>query len=362
MEKIDTLRKKIDEIDLNILKILNKRAKIAIEIGQEKTKAGEKNFHVSSRERKIFIQLKKNNTGPFPDQAIFSIFREILSATLSLEKPLTIAYLGPPATFSHIAGIKEFGKSAHYYSQNSIEDVFRAVEKNYAYYGIVPVENSIEGTINSTLDMLVQTNLKITAEILLGISHHLLSLGKDIKKIKKIYSHPQAIAQCRSWLRNNLPGVLIQEVSSTARASELAAKEAASAAIAGKEASKMYRLTILARGIEDNPNNVTRFIVLGNEIPKRCKKNKTSLLFGLKHRPGALFDVLNHFDKNNLNLTKIESRPLKNKKWEYLFFVDIEGYYTDTKVKKAISEIEKSSLFFNLLGSYPIGMEVSPES
>ncbi len=356
--KIDVLRKKIDEIDSNILKLLNKRAKIALDVGHEKTKTGKTNFHVPHREREIFHRLGKINTGPFPNKAIFSVFREILSATLSLEKPLTIAYLGPQATFSHIAGLKEFGESAHYCTQKSIEDVFKTVEKNFANYGIVPAENSIEGTVNSTLDMLIQTDLKITAEVLLRVSHHLLSLERDTNNIKKIYSHPQPVAQCRSWLRENLPGIKIQEVSSTARASELAAQHPSSAAIAGEEASKMYKLRTLAKGIEDSTSNVTRFMVIGNEITKKCAKNKTSLLFAVKDKPGALFNVLNHFAKYNINLTKIESRPLKNKKWEYLFFADIEGFYKDNKIKNAIIEIEKSSLFFKLLGSYPVGREV----
>lgn len=358
MGKIGVLREKIDEIDSNILKLLNQRGKIALEVGKEKSKNGKNNFHVPQREREIFNRLKKINTGPFSDKTIFSVFREILSATLSLEKPLSIAYLGPEATFSHIAGLKEFGESSLYHPQKSIEDVFKAVEKNYAHYGIVPVENSIEGTVNSTLDMLAQTNLKVTAEILLCISLYLLSLGKDIEKIKKIYSHPQPAAQCRSWLKENLAGVKIQEVSSTARASELAARHPASAAIAGERASQIYKLNILARGIEGSASNVTRFLVIGHAVSQKSGKDKTSLLFGAKDKPGALFNILSHFYKNNINMTKIESRPLKNTKWKYLFFVDIEGYYKDVKVKKAINEIKKSSLFFKILGSYPVGSEV----
>lgn len=358
MGKIDVLRKKIDKIDSNVLKLLNQRAKIALEVGKEKSKTGKKNFHVPQREREIFTRLKKINTGPFSDKSIFSVFREILSATLSLEKPLSIAYLGPQATFSHLAGLKEFGESALYHPQKSIEDVFKAVEMNDVHYGIVPVENSIEGTVNTTLDMLVQTNLKVTAEILLRISHHLLSLRKDIKKIKKIYSHPQPAAQCRSWLKENLAGVKIQEVSSTARASELAARHSTSAAIAGERASHTYRLNILSRDIEDSTNNVTRFLIIGHEVSQKSGKDKTSLLFGVKDKPGALFNILGHFSKNNINMTKIESRPLKNTKWKYLFFVDIEGYYKDVKVKKAINDIKKPSLFFKILGSYPVGSEV----
>ena len=357
MGKIDVLRKKIDKIDSNVLTLLNQRAKFALDIGLEKSKAGKDNFHVPQREQKIFSRLKKINTGPFPEKAILSVFREILSATLSIEKPLSIAYLGPQATFSHLAGIKGFGESAHYYSKKCIEDVFKAVEKNSANYGIVPVENSIEGTVNSTLDMLVQTDLKVSSEILLRVSHHLLSLSRDLKKIKKIYSHPQPVAQCNSWLRENLAGVKIQEVSSTARASELAARHLTSAAIAGEAASRIYKLNILARGIENRADNVTRFLVIGHEISQKSWKDKTSLLFGVKDKPGALFNVLNHFAKNKINMTRIESRPLKNKKWEYLFFVDIEGYSNDTRVKKAIKEIEKSCLFLKTLGSYPKGRE-----
>lgn len=358
MGKIDVLRKKIDKIDSNVLTLLNQRAEFALDIGLEKSKAGKDNFHVPQREQEIFSRLKKINNGPFPDKAILSVFREILSATLSLEKPLSIAYLGPQATFSHLAGIKGFGESACYYPKKCIEDVFKAVEKNSASYGIVPVENSIEGTVNTTLDMLVQTDLRVTAEILLRVSHHLLSLSKDIRRIKKVYSHPQPVAQCNSWLRENLAGVKIQEVFSTARASELAARHPTSAAIAGEAASRIYKLNILARGIEDRTDNVTRFLVIGHEISQKSGKDKTSLLFGVKDKPGALFNILNHFAKNKINMTRIESRPLKNKNWEYLFFIDIDGYYKDHRTEKAINAIKKSCLFLKILGSYPKGREV----
>jgi len=356
--KIDDFRERIDAIDVNILKLLNKRATFALGIGHEKMKAGKNNFHVPHREKAIFKRLEKINTGPFKNKAIFSIFREILSATLSLEKPLTIAYLGPEGTFSHLAGIHEFGKSVLYQPQKSIEDVFKAVEKSMTDYGIVPVENSIEGTVNNTLDMLIQTTLNVTGEIIMSVSHYLLSLEKDMEKVKKIYSHPQPIAQCRSWLKENLPRVKIHEVSSTSKASELASKRPFTASIAGIATSKIYGLNILAKRIEDSANNVTRFLVIGREMPQKSDKNKTSLLFSVKHKPGALFEVLSHFAKNNINLIKIESRPLKNKKWEYLFFVDIEGYYKDIKIDKSIAEIENSSLSFKILGSYPMGKEV----
>ena len=358
MGKIDDFREKIDKIDSNILKLLNKRATFALGIGHEKMKAGKHHFHVPHREKAIFKRLEKINTGPFTNKAIFPIFREILSATLCLEKPLTIAYLGPEGTFSHLAGAHEFGKSVHYQPQNSIEDVFKAVEKKMTDYGIVPVENSIEGTVNNTLDMLIQTTLNVTGEIIMSVSHYLLSLEKDMGKIKKIYSHPQPVAQCRSWLKENLPRAIIQEVSSTAKASELASKHPFTGSIAGKATSKIYGLNILAKRIEDSVNNVTRFLIVGREMPKKSDKNKTSLLFSVKHKPGALFEVLSHFAKNNINLIKIESRPLKNKKWEYLFFVDIEGYYKDIKINNSIAEIENSSLFFKILGSYPTGKEV----
>lgn len=358
MGKIDVLRKEIDKIDSNVLKLLNQRAEFALDIGLEKSKAGKDNFHAPQREQEIFSRLKKINAGPFPDKAILSVFREILSATLSLEKPLSIAYLGPQATFSHLAGIKGFGESARYYPKKCIEGVFKAVEKNSANYGIVPVENSIEGTVNTTLDMLVQTDLRVTDEILLRVSHHLLSLSKDIRKIKKVYSHPQPVAQCNSWLRENLAGVKVQEVFSTARASELAARYPTSAAIAGEAASQTYKLNILARGIEDRTDNVTRFLVIGHEVSQKSGKDKTSLLFGVKDKPGALFNILNHFAKNKINMTRIESRPLKNKKWEYLFFVDIEGYYKDHRIEKAIKATKKSCLFLKIIGSYPKGREV----
>lgn len=358
MRKLDVLRKKIDQIDSNILKLLNQRAKVALDVGQEKSKAGIDNFHVPHREQAIFNRLKMTNQGPLSNKAVFSVFREILSASLALEKPLSIAYLGPKATYSHLAALKGFGESAQYLPQNDIENIFHAVEKKITDYGIVPVENSIEGTVNRTLDMLTETNLKVTAEIQMRISHHLLSLSKDIKKIKKVYSHAQPIAQCKTWLRENLNGIKIQEVSSTAKASELAAKNPTAAAIAGEAASHIYKLNVLSKGLEDRIDNVTRFLIIGHEISKKSGKDKTSFLFGVKDKPGALFGALNHFAKNNINMTKIVSRPLKNKKWEYLFFVDVEGHYENTRIKKAIKEIEKSCLFFKILGSYPRGMEL----
>ena len=352
MKKLKNLRKRIDEVDGQILELLNKRAKTTLEIAKVKEEKGME-YYLPHREEKIYKRLKKNNKGPFPNKALEEVYREIISGSLSLEKPLRIAYLGPEATFTHLASMRKFGSSPTYLPVKSIADVFSEVERGRADYGVVPIENSTEGVINYTLDMFIDSDLKIVSEILLEISHNLLSKSK-LKDIKKIYSHPQAIAQSRNWVESNLPNAKIIEVSSTARAAARAAKEKNAGAIASELAAKLYSLKIVASHIEDTKENVTRFLVIGKTISKRTGKDKASIMFSIKDRPGALHDMLKPFAKEKINLTKIESRPSKKKAWEYIFFVDFQGHVEDGKVKKALKELEKGCLFLKILGAYPV--------
>ncbi len=352
MSKIDELRKRIDEIDEKLLELLNKRAEFAILIGKEKSKT-KSNFHVPDREREIVNRLSRINRGPFQNDSLKSVYREILSATLSLERPLTIAYLGPQATFTHLAAMNQFGSSAVYVPTDRLDTIFSEVETGRADYGVVPIENSMEGVVTHTLDLFVDSSVNICGEIFLEIHHFLMSRGKDIKGIKKIYSHPQPIAQCRSWLERNLPNIPHYEVSSTARAAEMSAKEKGAAAIASEAAAGLYRLNILARKIEDNKNNYTRFLIIGKTKRAKSGSDKTSILVSIKDKVGALYYILEPFTKEKINLTKIESRPLRKRAWEYVFYIDFEGHIEDKNVVRTIEKLKKDVLFLKILGSYP---------
>ena len=354
MAKINYLRDKIDRIDDQLLKLVNRRARLAIKIGEEKSRSGKgKHFHVPHREREIIERLLKLNEGPFPKSSMEAVFREIFSATLALEKPLKIAYLGPEATFTHQASVKQFGRSSNLMPQPTIDTVFREVEQGRADYGVVPVENSIEGSVNHTLDCLVDTSLVICDEMKMEISLYLISKLNDPKKIKKIYSHPQPLAQSRGWLNQNLPRTEHFETSSTAHAALLALEKPHSAAVAAKLAAEYYKLNILAEKIETHAENFTRFLVVTKDSAKKAKSNKTSLIFSIKDESGELLKNLQDFARNNINLSKIQSRPLPQRPWEYLFFVDCDGHIEDKGVAKVISSIRKRSLFLKILGSYP---------
>lgn len=351
---IDKLRRTIDKIDDQILEFLNKRAEVVIEIGNIKRKQKSK-FYKPDRERQILERIASKNRGPFPNDALKSIYREILSASLSLEEPLKVACLGPLATFTHLAALRHFGSSATFVPVSSIKQVFDYVETNRADYGVVPIENSNEGVVSYTLDMFVDFDLKVVAEIILEVSHNLLSKQTNKNKIRKIYSHPQALAQCRGWLESNMPGTPTAETTSTSNAAELAAKDKYSAAIASELAARMYDLNIIERNIEDNRRNITRFLVISKETPIKSGNDKTSIMFSIKDRPGSLYNTLLPFKRANINLTKIESRPSKRKAWEYIFFVDMEGHMEDKKVKKALEALKENCLYLKILGSYPQG-------
>jgi len=350
--ELKSLREKIDEIDNQILRLLNQRTKASQEIAKLKEKARQE-FYAPHREKKIVERLLKKNKGPLPQESLRGIFQEILNASRSIQKKLRVAYLGPEATFTHLAAVKNFGKYALFTPVKSIADVFSEVEKGRSDYGVVPIENSTEGVINHTLDMFVTSELKICSELLLEISHNLLSKASELREVKKIYSHPQAIAQSRNWIEDNLPNAELVETSSTARAAEMAEKDPEGAAIASRLAASLYDLKIIAERIEDNVQNFTRFLVIGKSFPAKSGQDKTSILFSIKDRVGALHDMLIPFRENNINLTKIESRPTKLRAWEYIFFVDFVGHVEDEDVKKALKQLEKECLLLKILGSYP---------
>lgn len=353
IKDIEKLREEIDVIDSEILKLLNKRASIAIEIANIKRVLNLK-FYSPERERAILKRITELNEGPFPNDALKFIFREILSAALSLEQPLKVAYLGPEGTFTHLAALRHFGSSANYIPVESIKATFDAVESNKAEYGIVPIENSNEGVVSYTLDMFMDYDLKIAAEIMLEISHNLVSKSGDKAKIEKIYSHPQATAQCRMWLERNMPGIHIFEATSTSRAAEIASKDETAAAISSELAAKLYDLNFVERHIEDNKKNYTRFLMISKDYPSKTGNDKTSILFSLKDRPGALYESLKPFMESNINLNKIESRPSKRRAWEYIFFIDMEGHIEDERVTTAIQKTKEICLYLKHLGSYPI--------
>ncbi|HEU5124234.1 MAG TPA: prephenate dehydratase [Verrucomicrobiae bacterium] len=344
-------RKAIDQLDAKLVKLLNERTEHVLAIGEIKLKAGEE-IYAPHRERAVLQRVCKSNSGPITNDSLRAIYREIMSSALSLEKSLTIAYLGPEATFTHQAAIRRFGSSLLYSPQKTIADVFAEVSKSRADYGVVPVENSTEGVVTHTLDMFVDSDLKIVAQIILPVQQCLLS-NTPRAQIRKLYSHPQSLAQCRGWIQNHLPHVEIIEASSNARAGELAAKEKGAAAIAGVLVSEKYGLNILEQDIQDNSANATRFLVLGRQCSPPTGDDRTSIMVSISDKVGALHHALAAFRKNRINLTKIESRPSKRKAWEYFFFIDCDGHKQDRKVAKAIEELEQECSYVKVLGSYP---------
>ncbi len=352
--KIEELRKKIDSIDSRILKLLSQRGTIAKKIGEIKKKNGTK-IHVPHREEEVLKKIERENSGPFPTAVMKGLFKEIISSTRSLEEPLTVSCLGPLASFSHLASIKQFGKSANVLTKPFFKDVFDDVEKDVSSYGVVPIENSYEGTVNETLDLFLDYSLKITGELFLRINHNLMNISGKAKEIKTIVSHPQALGQCREWLAKNMPGVNVEVVSSSSMAAKIASQDRRKAAIASKTAIDIYGLKSVSEHIEDSVNNFTRFLVLGKNSNSKSGKDKTSIIFAVNDKAGALHDALSFFSESRLSLTKIESRPSKKKPWEYIFYIDFIGHVEDRSAKKALSRLESNCLFLNILGSYPRG-------
>lgn len=352
MTKLEKLRLEIDKYDSWILNLLNKRTSVVLKIRKAK-KDKHLSTHSPEREREILARLSKLNRGPFPNEALKTIYKEILSSSLSLEQPLKVAYLGPAATFTHLAAQRQFGSVTEYIPGSTIKAVFEAVARDNVQYGVVPIENSTEGVINYTLDMFIDSDLQIASEIMLEISHNLLSKTGKIDNIKRIYSNPQAIAQCRGWLEENLPGIPVIEELSTASAAKRVSKDPSSAAVASELAATIYKLKFVKKGIETFKQNYTRFLVIAKDFPPKTGTDKTSIMFSIKDKPGALHLMLRPFAKHGINLTKIESRPSKRKAWEYIFFVDMEGHIDDAGVNKAIGEIKRECLYLKVLGSYP---------
>ena len=349
------IRKKIDRIDSQILSLLNERARDSRKIGLLKQKGGQ-GIYAPHREKEILSRLKSLNRGPLTPDAIEAIYREIMSFSISLEKKVVIAFLGPPVTYTHQAAQKKFGSSVEYAPCAGISDVFAEVENGRSEYGVVPVENSTEGAVNHTLDLFIDSDLKIYAEIYLPIHHHLMSIGNPLSSITQVYSKDQVFGQCRLWLESHLRGAQLVETASTGEAAQIVANNTnreGIACIASKIASDVYGLKLLASGIEDNANNTTRFLVIARHEAKPTSSDKTSVVFEIKDKAGALHDILVPFKKAGINLTKIESRPSKKKVWSYFFFVDLEGHHGDPRIQKAVKELERHCTFFKVLGSYP---------
>jgi len=349
---ISDIRNRIDTIDKQLVEMLNERAECAIEIGKMKNK-GQKSIFAPEREVQVLSGVLRNNKGPLSDKTMSAIFREVISACRALEKPISVAYFGPAGSNTHIASILKFGDSTDFVACNTIPDVFNAVERKEANYGVVPVENSTEGVVNHTLDMFLLSDLRICAEIYAPIQHNLLSCGTDISQIKRVYSIGQAIAQCRNWLATHLPGVEVIEVSNTAKGAKMCEGYPTSAAIATSLAAKEYNLNILEEGIEDSPHNKTRFLVVGYSKPNPSGKDKTSVVYAVPHKSGALYHSLKVFEDQGINLTMIESRPTKLMPWEYIFFIDCQGHEQDEAVQRSLAELNQMALFVRVLGSYP---------
>jgi chorismate mutase / prephenate dehydratase len=353
-DRLAELRAQIDALDVELVKLVNQRAACAHEIGQIKEGA----FYRPEREAQVLRRVKELNSGPLSPEAVAILFREIMSACLALEKRLSVAFLGPAGTFSEAAAIKHFGHAASAVPCSSIDDVFRSAASGGTDYCVVPVENSTEGAVGRSLDLMTQTQLHICGEIVLRIHHHLLCQRPDtpFDEIKRVYSHAQSFAQCHEWLNLNMPRVERISVSSNAEAARVAASEAGSAAVAGEMAAERYSLAALSRNIEDEPNNTTRFLVLGSHVVGPSGKDKTSLIMSAKNRPGAVHDLLTPFARHNVSMTKFESRPSRTELWEYVFFVDIEGHVKDEVVAKALAELRGEAAFLKILGSYPVAV------
>jgi chorismate mutase/prephenate dehydratase len=356
--ELEKIRRKIDTIDNKFLELLKQRIKHAQDVGRIKSKDKRAKYD-PLRERQIYARLIENNQDDFPEQALRSIFHEIITTCRLSQKRPVVSYLGPEATFTHLAGVKYFGHSADYKNIETIEDIFSEVERGRTTFGVVPVENSIEGAVFSTLDSFMKHKVKICGEVNLEISHNLVCQSGNIEDIKTVASHSQPLAQCREWLKKNLPGIPTLPVFSTGVAAQMAAEDPSIGAIASSLAIKTYQLQVVERAIEDYRGNTTRFLVIGKKSPLRSGNDKTSLLIGLLDRPGALNEALSILAEKDINLAKIESRPIKGMQWKYLFFIDMVGHMEDKKIKEGCSELQKVCSFYEWLGSYPMAGEES---
>jgi len=354
-EELKKIRNQIDAIDEHLLKLVNERAKLARQIGSLKEDGV---IYRPEREAQILRRLQEHNTGPLSNEAVSHIFRGVMSNCRALEKELSIAFLGPLGTYSEEAALKQFGQGRNAVVCGSIDEVFRTLEASQADYGVVPVENSTEGAIGLTLDLLLCTSLKICGEITLPIHHCLLSKQTDIAKISHVFSHSQSLSQCHEWLNKNLPGAIREAVTSNAYAAQIihdlvSTDGTFAAAIASKRAAELFGLNVLAENIEDDAKNTTRFLVLGSHEVAPSGKDKTSVVMTTQNKPGAMLELLEPLSRHGVSMTKFESRPSKQGLWDYVFFVDIEGHQTDAKVKAALQECAKRASMLKVLGSYP---------
>jgi chorismate mutase/prephenate dehydratase len=349
---IDAIRRRIDDLDNELLELLSRRAEGVREIGQLKEQNGAVVFD-PARERQILDRLSSLNRGPLSDEAIAEIFGAIFAVHRLLEKRLVVAYFGLAGTFSHIAAGRKFGGAADLRPAEAVADVFQAVAKKEADLGVVPIENTTAGVVPLTLDSLAESKLRICAEVYVDIEHYLLSQCRDLTEIQRVYSHPQPIGQCRIWLRSNLPRAEVVSVGSTARAAELAAAEPEAAAIGPALAAEIYGVPILRERIQDEPDNRTRFFVIGHASASPSGRDKTSLLFSVPHKAGALYGALAVLSRYQINMTFIQSHPTKQTPWEYMFFVDVEGHADQPGLSQALAELREQTTVLRVLGSYP---------
>ncbi len=353
---LEELRKKIDELDHQLVKLLNERARVVVEIGKLKTRT-DKPVYSPDREKEVFARIAEANEGPLPDRCLVAIWRELMSGSFVLERPLRIGYLGPAGSFSHTASMLKFGQSVEYEPLVDITSIFGEVSKGHCDLGLAPVENTMGGGVIETLDALIESNVKVCAEVLMAIHHSLLG-NCSLEEIEKIYSKPEVFAQCRNWLSATFKEAQTVPVASTARAAQMAADEPKAAAIGSSVAAEIYGLRIICENIEDIANNITRFVVISREDARPTGEDKTAILFSTAHKAGALADVLDVFKRYNINMTNIESRPSKKRQFEYYFFVDFLGHRTDKNVQEGIEEARKHCLQLSILGSFPRAMEL----
>jgi chorismate mutase/prephenate dehydratase len=353
---LEELRKKIDELDHQLVKLLNERARVVVEIGKLKTRT-DKPVYSPDREKEVFARIAEANEGPLPDRCLVAIWRELMSGSFVLERPLRIGYLGPAGSFSHTASMLKFGQSVEYEPLVDITSIFGEVSKGHCDLGLAPVENTMGGGVIETLDALIDSNVKVCAEVLMAIHHSLLG-NCSLEEIEKIYSKPEVFAQCRNWLSATFKEAQTVPVASTARAAQMAADEPRAAAIGSSVAAELYGLRIICENIEDIANNITRFLVISREDARPTGEDKTAILFSTAHKAGALADVLDVFKRYNINMTNIESRPSKKRQWEYYFFVDFLGHRTDKNVRDGMEEARKHCLQLSILGSFPRATEL----
>ena len=352
--KLKAIRDNIDELDNKIQLLINERAACAQQVAEIKIKAGEtEHFYRPEREAQVLRAIEERNQGPLAGKEMARLFREIMSACLALEKPVKVAFLGPAGTYNHMATVKHFGSSVNENPVANIEDIFRVVESGQAQFGVAPIENSTEGVITHTLDLLINSSLQICGEVDLRIQHNFISNESDLKHITKVFSHQQSLAQCRRWLDKNLPGIEQYAVRSNAEAVRLSKNKKGSAAIAGKMASEIYDVPMLFSNIEDETDNTTRFIIIGKDAVTPSGIDRTSLLVTTHNKPGALQKLLLPLAQRSIGMSKIESRPSRRGVWEYVFFIDIDGHKDDKPVAEALHEIEHESAMIRILGSYP---------